>query len=160
VGVAALIVLLSNVWLLAEDVRRGRRMYVSVHQSYQAATPTTCWLTSGWAPPLWYLWPGTTTNILGILATGTDPAVQSRLLTQSLRRCFCESGAVWTDTTERDSSNVASLSRHFDYSAVDLTTILPPVASSESVAVAPGVHVYPQPARERICGAVAAAIVR
>jgi hypothetical protein len=160
VGVAALIVLVSNVWLLADSVRHGRRMYSSVHQSYQHATPTTCWLTSGWAPPLWYVWPGTTTNILGILATGTDPAVQSRLLTQSLRRCFCESGAVWTDTTERDGANVASLSRHFDYNAVDLTRILLPVASSESVAVAPGVHAYPQPARERICGAVTAAVAR
>lgn len=160
VAFAALIVLVSNVWLLAESVRRGRRMYSSVHQSYQHATPTTCWLTSGWAPPLWYLWPGTTTNILGILATGTDPAVQSRLLTQSLRRCFCESGAVWTDTTGGDSANVASLSRHFDYSAVDLTTILLPVAPAESGAVAPGVHVYPQPARERVCGAVTVAVGR
>lgn len=159
VGVAGLIVLLTNVWLLAEDVRRGRLMYGSVHRAYQAATPTTCWLTSGWAPPLWYLWPGTTTNILGILATGTDPAVQSRLLTVSLRRCFCESGAVWTDASETG-SNVAALSRHFDYSAVDLTTILPPVASPEPVAAAPGVHVYPQPARERICRAVSVAALR
>ena len=160
VGAAALIVLLSNVWLLAEHVRGGRLIYTSVHQAYQTATPSTCWFTSGWASPLWYLWPGTTTNVLGTLATGIDPAVQSRLLTRSLRRCFCESDAVWTDTTERDGASVASLARHFDYSAVDLTTVLLPSASVEPLAVASGVHVYPEPGRERICRAVLAADVR
>jgi hypothetical protein len=160
VGIAALIVLVSNGWLLAEDVRGGRQMYTNVRQAYQAATPATCWLTSGWAPPLLYLWPGTTTNILGTLATGRDPAIQARSLTQSLRRCFCESDSVWTDTTDRDSAIVASLARHFDYGAVDLTTVLLPSSSPDTVTFAPGVHLYPQPARERICRAVTAADVR
>lgn len=160
VGVAALIVLVSNVWLLAEDVRRGRRLYSNVHRAYQAATPATCWLTTGWAPPLFYLWPGTTTNMLGTLATGTEPATQARLLTRSLRRCFCESDAVWTDTTERDGAVVVALSRHFDYDAFDLTTILLPSTSVDPVAVAPGVYVYPRPGRERICGVLTAADVR
>ena len=156
-GVAALIVLVSNVWLLAGDVRRGRRVYTSVSQAYQSATPDTCWLTSNWVPPLWYLWPGTSTNILGTLGTGTDPAIQARALTRSLRRCFCESDAVWTDTTEHDSAIVASLARHFDYSAVDLTTILLPSPPVGTVTVTPDVLVYPQPARDRICRVVTAA---
>ena len=160
VGVAALIVLLSNSWLVAEDVRGGRRMYAVLHQAYQAATPATCWLTSGWAAPLLYLWPGTTTNILGTLATGSDPAIQARVLTQSLRRCFCESDSVWTDTTEHDSAIVASVARHFDYDAVDLTTILLPSPPSETVPVTPDVHVYPQPARDRICRVATAADAR
>jgi hypothetical protein len=150
-AVAAVIVLASNGWLLAEEVRRGRHMYTSVRQAYEAATPATCWFTSGWAPPLLYLWPGTTSNILGTLATGTDPDTQARSLTQSVRRCFCESDSVWTDTTEQDSTIVASLARHFDYDALDLTAILLPAAALETDPVAPGVHVYPRPARERAC---------
>jgi hypothetical protein len=157
VGVAALMVFLSNSWLVVEDVRDGRRMYAAAHQAYQAATPATCWLTSGWGPPLLYLWPGTTTNILGTLATGSEPAIQARALTRSLRRCFCESDSVWTDTTEHDSAIVASVARHFDYGAVDLTTILVPSPPSETATLTPGVHVYPQPVRDRMCRVVTAA---
>jgi hypothetical protein len=161
IAVAALLVLLSNGWLVAEEVRRGRRLYASVQQSYGSAGPTTCWMTSGWAPPMPYLWPGTTAPILGTLATGSVPAVQTADLTRSLRRCFCDSASVWTDTSKEDGAMVANLARHFDYGVVDLTTILfDQVRTVVPKDTPPGVHVYSEQDRERICQAVTAAEIR
>jgi hypothetical protein len=156
IAVAASLVLLSNGWLLAEEIQRGRRLHAALGQAYAAATPTTCWMTSGWAPPMWYLWPGTTTPVLGILSTGSDPRAQAVVLTESLRSCFCDSTSVWTDTTAHDSSVVASLAGHFDYRDVDLATLL--LAESTSRSEPPtGIYVYPEPARRQICGVVTAA---
>jgi len=161
IAIAALLVLLSNGWLLAEQVRRGRSLYTSVQQLYRAASPTTCWMTSEWAPPLAYLWPGTTAPILGTLATGSDPAIQAAELTRSLRRCFCDSASVWTDTTKQDGAMVTDLARHFDYAVVDLTTILFDAAQNPAPrATPPGVHVYLDQDRQRICHAVTAAGIR
>ena len=161
IAIGALLVLLSNGWLLAEEISRGRRLYASVQQPYRAAGPTTCWITSGWTPPLAYLWPGTTAPILGTLATGSDPAIQTAELTRSLRRCFCDSASVWTDTTLRDETLIANLARHFDYGVVDLTTLLlDPARTPVSVLTPPGVHVYPDQDRQRICHAVRAAETR
>jgi hypothetical protein len=161
IAIGALLVLLSNGWLLAEEVRRGRRLYASVQQTYRAAGPSTCWMTSGWAPPVLYLWPGTAAPILGTLATGNDPAIQAGELTRSLRRCFCDSASVWTDTTKQDGPMVADLARHFDYGVVDLTTILfDPAQTVVPMDTPPGIHVYLDQDRQRICHAVTAAEIR
>jgi hypothetical protein len=161
IAIAGLLVLLSNGWLLAEDVRRGRHLYASVQQAYRAAGPTTCWMTSGWAPPLAYLWPGRTAPLLGTLATGSDPSIQAVELTRSLRRCFCDSASVWTDTTQRDGGIVANLAHHFDYGAVDLTMILlDPARTPVPVMTTPDVYAYLDQDRQRICHAVSAAKTR
>lgn len=86
---AALLVFAVNGWVLASDVARGRQLYASSQAAYRRASPTSCWMTSGWAPPFHYLWPGTTTGMIATLATGIDPATQARALTASLRDCFC-----------------------------------------------------------------------
>jgi hypothetical protein len=118
-------------------------------------------MTSGWAAPMPYLWPGTTAPILGTLATGSDPAVQAAALTQSLRRCFCESAFVWTDTTKQDAPMVGDLARHFAYGVVDLTTILlDPASDVGPKETPPGVHIYAENDRERICRSVTAAEIR
>jgi len=161
IAVAALLVLFSNGWLLAEDIRRGRRLHTSVQQLYGGAGPTTCWMTSGWAPPMPHLWPGITAPILGTLATGSDPAVQARQLTRSLRRCFCDSASVWTDTTSRDGPMVADLARHFDYGVVDLTTVLvDPLPAGVPGDTPLRVQIYSNQDRERICRTVTAAEIR
>jgi hypothetical protein len=161
IAVAALLVLLSNGWLLAEDIRRGRLLHTSVQHLYGAAGPTTCWMTSGWAPPMPHLWPGITAPVLGTLATGSDPAVQARQLTRSLRRCFCDSSSVWTDTTRRDGPLVADLARHFDYGVVDLTTVLvDPLPASVPSDTPLNVQIYSDQDRERICRTVTAAEIR
>ena len=161
IAVAALLVLLSNGWLLAEEIRRGRRLHTSVQQLYGAAGPTTCWMTNGWAPPMPHLWPGITAPILGTLATGSDPAVQTGQLTRSLRRCFCDSAAVWTDTTRQDARLVADLARHFDYGVVDLTTVLvDPLPAGVPSDTPLSVHVYSDQDRQRICRMVTAAEIR
>jgi len=151
--VAATIVVAANAWLVAEQVREGRGHYRNARVAYASATPSTCWLTSGWTPPFAYLWPGSSTPILGTLATGTDPAAQRATLTASLRHCFCESDKVWTDTTSRDAEVVTSIARHFDYRDIDLTSVLmdPPEAEGNAV---PDLWVYSESVRQRACRAL------
>jgi len=151
--IAATIVLAANGWLVGEQIREGRDRYQDAHLTFASATPSTCWLTSGWTPPFAYLWPGSSTPILGTLATGTDPAAQRAALTRSLRHCFCESDYVWTDTPSRDAEVVTSIARHFDYRDIDLPSVLigPEEADGNSV---PGVWVYSDPARQRACRAL------
>lgn len=148
---AAAAVLISNTWIVARDVRRGRELSAAVQADSARATPTTCWFTSGWSPPVSYLWPGTTVPVLGILATGNDPAMQAAALTVALRRCFCESDAVWTDTSSRDADVVISLAGHFDYTAIDLKSVLVDPPERPSSFWLSGVHVYPTADQQRIC---------
>lgn len=147
---AATAVLIANTSLVVHDIRRGRELSAAVREEYRRATPATCWLTSGWSPPFSYLWPGTTVPILGMLATGSDPSTQSSGLTTALRHCFCESDAVWTDTSTRDADTLASLARHFDYTALDLRSVLADAGPWNHLSL-PGAHVYSSPEQRRIC---------
>lgn len=149
-GLAAAAVLIANAWLLTGEVMRGRVRYAAATHAYGSATPTTCWMASGWAPPMSYLWPGTTAPILGTLATGSEPVVQAAALTGSLRRCFCGSTAVWTDATSLDGPMLADLARHFGYRAVDLPALLPDPAQSAAGPL-PGTQIYPDPSRRLLC---------
>ena len=151
--VTATIVLAANAWLLSQQIQQGRDHYRDARVTYANATPSTCWLTSGWTPPFAYLWPGSATTILGTLATGTDPESQRAALTASLQHCFCDSERVWTDTTSRDAEVVRSIAGHFDYTAVDLGSVLidPKEADGNPI---PGVVMYSNPARERACQAL------
>ncbi len=147
---AATAVLIANTSLVVHDIRRGRELSAAVREEYRRATPATCWLTSGWSPPFSYLWPGTTVPILGMLATGSDPSTQSSGLTTALRHCFCESDAVWTNTSTRDADTLASLARHFDYTALDLRSVLADAGPWNHLSL-PGAHVYSSPEQRRIC---------
>jgi hypothetical protein len=153
VFMTATIVLATNAWLVGEQIREGRDRYRDARAIYASATPSTCWLTSGWTPPFPYLWPGNVTPILGTLATGTDPAAQRAALTASLRHCLCESDAVWTDTTSRDAGVVTSIARHFEYRDTDLALVLIDSRDVDGNSV-PGVWVYSDSARQRRCRAV------
>lgn len=148
--ITATIVLAANAWLVGEQIRQGRDHYKDAQVTFATATPSTCWLTSGWTPPFAYLWPGSATPILGTLATGTDPEAQRAVLTASLRHCLCESDRVWTDTTTRDMQVVTSIARHFDYRDIDLPSVLidPREANENSV---PNVWLYSDSVRERAC---------
>jgi hypothetical protein len=151
--VAAIIVLAANTWVVSEQIRHGRDRYRDARLTYASATASTCWLTSGWTPPFAYLWPGSATPILGTLATGTDPEVQRTALTASLRRCFCQSDKVWTDTTSRDADVVSSVARHFEYRDIDLPSVLidPHEATGNFV---PSVWRYSESTRQRACRTV------
>ena len=141
----------ANVWLLAGDISGGRRDYDTIRSAYQQARPPTCWMTTGWAPPFWYLWPGTTAPILGTLATGLDARQQAEALTDSLRRCFCDSSAVWTDATARDAALVATLADHFEYRDRDLRPML---LDDSQPMLTPGIRVYPEARRQDVCSAL------
>jgi len=150
---AASAVLISNTGLVVQDIRRGRELAAAVRQDYRRATSTTCWFTSGWSPPFPYLWPGTTVPVLGMLATGSDPATQSSALTTALRRCFCESDAVWTDASTGDAEMLASLARHFDYRSIDLRSVLVDSTELNGLSI-PGAYGYSKQARDRVCRSV------
>ena len=150
---SAVIVMAANGWLLSEQIRRGREHYGDARSAFASATTSTCWFTSGWAPPFPYLWPGTVTPVLGTLGTGTEPDAQRAALTTALRRCFCDSEAVWTDTTARDAQVVRSVAGHFGYSRIDLASVLidPNDASGNPV---PSLWIYSAAARDRACRAL------
>src|SRR5262249_5609200 len=131
-------------------IQRGRELYFAIKEQYGRATPSTCWFTSGWAPPVSYLWPGTTVPVLGILATGDDPSAQASVLTTALRGCFCESDAVWTDSSSRDAGVLSSLARHFDYTSIDLKSLLAGPPELAHLPAAAG-YLYSHGAQTRIC---------
>ena len=151
IWIAAAIALALNGWLVSEEVRRGRDSASGARAAYAAATPSTCWLTTGWAPPFPYLWPGTTAPMLGTLATGIQPTDQRAALTTALRRCFCESTSVWTNGTTRDADVVSSLASHFQYASIDLASLLIDPTEANATAM-PGVLVYSDAARRHACG--------
>ena len=151
VAAIAAAVITANVWLLAEDISRGRRAYATIRGAYQQAGPATCWLTTGWAPPFWYLWPGTAAPILGTLGTGVDARRQAEGLTGSLRRCFCGSAAVWTDATTRDAALVSTLADHFEYREHDLRSML---LDDSQPMLTPGIRVYGEARRQDVCNAL------
>jgi len=156
IALLAGIVALSNTWLVTHDIHRGRELYSAVTAQYARATPSTCWFTTGWAPPLPYLWPGSAVPVLGMLATGDDPSAQASALTAALHRCFCESDAVWTDSSSRDTEVVSSLTRHFDYTSIELTSVLADPRELTPLST-PASHSYSRPAQERACRMVALA---
>jgi hypothetical protein len=150
IALAAAAVVLSNTWLVIHDIHRGRELYFAVKEQYGRATPSTCWFTSGWSPPVSYLWPGTAVPVLGMLATGDDPSAQASALTTALRRCFCESDAVWTDSSSRDGEVLSSIARHFAYTSIDLKSVLAEPSELADLPVPAG-HLYSKPAQERSC---------
>lgn len=150
IALAAAIVLSANAWVVGRQVADGRRRYAALRQAFASASPETCWMTSGWAPPMWYLWPGTSAPVLGTLATGADPHQQSLILTAALQRCFCESAAVWTDTTASDTATLDAITTHFDYGVVDLTTLLLPDAPVPPTST-PEIRIYPADTQQAVC---------
>jgi hypothetical protein len=151
--VAASFVLALNLWVVGGELLRGRENYRLARAAYATATPATCWLTSGWTPPFAYLWPGTATPILGILATGSSPEMQRQALTTSLKRCFCESDGVWTDSTSRDAALVQSIASHFNYDGKVLSRVLlDPLDATPSPE--PGILQYGPSARHEVCQAI------
>jgi hypothetical protein len=149
----ATIVLLVNGCLVADAVRQGRERFATT-TIYERASPTTCWLTSGWSPPFSYRWPGTTAPILGTLATGREPVRQAAALTDTLRRCLCDSTAVWTDTSTRDTEIVRAIAQHFSYTSIDLASVLLDPSTADADRPMPGVFSYSNGSRTRACRAV------
>jgi hypothetical protein len=150
-AVLASTVLAVNLWVVGGELRRGRENYRASREAYATATPATCWLTSGWTPPFAYLWPGTSTPILGILATGSRPEIQRRALTTSLRRCFCDSDRVWSDTTTRDARMIQWIASHFDYAANDVLSRVLIDSHAAARTPLPGIVEYDTQTRLRIC---------
>lgn len=152
--VSATVVLLVNGFLMFDEVRQGRERFALSTIAFARASPTTCWLTTGWSPPFAYMWPGTTAPILGTLATGSQPGQQAMALTATLHRCLCDSTAVWTDTSTRDIELVTSIPRHFGYRSVDLAPVLLEPANAEGDPPLPGVLTYSSASRLSACRAL------
>ena len=152
---AAVAVTVLNVSLLAQDLGRGRTLSAQVRTAYAVADSRTCWLTSGWDPPLWYLWPGTATPFYGMFSRGPDPALQAREMTAALQRCFCDASGVWTDTDVESSVLVDSIARQFEYRDGQLSsTVWRPGDGSTEAGAALTIHHYAPAAAAAICAQV------
>jgi hypothetical protein len=150
--IAAAVVLTLNVSLTAREVAHGRQLYAQLRRAYAAADSSTCWMTSGFAPPLPYLWPGSSAAILGTLAADGSPEALAARLTQSLTACFCRASSVWTDTTIATLEVVEGLAEHFRYTDVSLSDVVFRAEDGTTRTDGPlALHLYSRDAALRVC---------
>jgi hypothetical protein len=136
VALAGVVLLALNGELLVAAIANGRAGRTMFSSAYAGASANACFVTSGYAPPFEYLWPGRSVSILGTLSLGSDPATQARVLTNTLINCYCDASEVWTDTADESAPLVSFLASSFDYHSVDLTALLPD--PQERVTKSPG----------------------
>jgi hypothetical protein len=119
-----------NLTYLARDIGRDRRLAHDIAPLFASAKTSACWLTTGWGPPI-FGWPGSICSMSQVLAAADTDQVDlminenNQKLTESLRRCFCESSAVYTDDVALDTQErAANLASHYRYAGVDLNELL------------------------------------
>jgi hypothetical protein len=128
-------------------------MHAAASDAYRHATPQTCWLTPAYTPPLPYLWPGTIVGVFGTMASGDDPARNAERLTAAVQKCFCESDAVWTDTTAAEAAAGQAETYSVGYRDLDLQRVFFAPGDGESFMLdAQPIYSYSHAAMERICG--------
>ena len=163
-GTIALIVALINVPARVEGLIQERAFARVVTPVYEAAGTQACWVTSGWAPPLWMRWRGQTCGILGtlLLGTGEDAnrllATQHRALTECLEACFCRSSEVLTDNMTSDARSVVqqqATSFGFDRIAIDDLLLRPGEGESLTPGDRPILRYRPDRQRQ-VCDAIRA----
>ena len=123
---AAALLLASNGWLLASDIYDGRQGHAEAEAIYAGGPANACFFTAGWTAPFPILWRGRTAAVALTLSEGTEPRAQEVALTRTLDECFCDSAAVWTDTTAESRRAVELLEEQFHYRQIDLGSLLAP----------------------------------
>jgi hypothetical protein len=161
-----LVILLSNFGTIVQGVRAERRTYAIREAVYARASPRSCWLTTGWGPVVSFRWPGKVCGILGTLAGGAGEDVDQLLhdvratLTDCIDNCFCHSANVFTDDMLADSAAlVTENARYFQYSTIDLLSILIPASRAPRVTSAAEprpIYTYASEDQQRICASVEA----
>jgi hypothetical protein len=119
-----------NLTYLARDIGRDRQLAHDISSLFAETNRSACWLTSGWGPPI-FGWPGSTCSMSQVLTAADSDQLETMIarnnqkMTASLRRCFCDSSAVYTDdVTLAWQERVADLASHFRFAGVDLRELL------------------------------------
>jgi len=132
----ALLVLTLNSVLLARDVREGRARFADAHRAYASATAEDCFLTSGWGPPFWHTWPGTSVPLISLFWASDEQTIARDDITGAMTDCFCRSARVWTDTTSDSEREVTRLAAQFRYGALPLGDYLLRPGDGSAIATA------------------------
>jgi hypothetical protein len=149
---AGMIVFVLNGVLLARDLQAGRRLRTETTALYRAVQPDTCFFTTGWSAPFSYIWPGTTTAIISDLWRTPDFPAAAHPLTSSLRRCFCESPSVWTDSTQRERESAGNLLQQFSYNPDPVLDLLYRPGDGTQIAADPkAIFVYSAARQAEFC---------
>lgn len=127
---AGIVVGSFNVTYLARDIARDRQLMRQIAPLYASAGASACWLTTGWGPAL-FGWPGSICSMSTLLTQArTDRldlmiAENNAAMAESLRRCFCDSSAIYTDDFVVSSKNsVAEFASYYRYAGPDLSRLL------------------------------------
>jgi hypothetical protein len=132
----ALVVLALNSVLLAQDVREGRARFADAHRAYASATAGDCFLTTGWGPPFWHTWPGTSVPLISLFWASDEQTIARSDITRAVTDCFCHSARVWTDATSDSEQEVTRLASEFRYAALPLGDYLLRPEDSSAIATA------------------------
>ena len=158
---AGVVVATFNLTYLARDFAHDRQLAGDIAPFY-ASAGTSCWLTTGWGPPL-IGWPGSMCSMNQVLAAAhTDQvnamiAENNRRMTESLRQCFCGSSAVYTDDMTLSSKEaVTYLAGQYRYVGADLTELLWSPAKGSIAFDRDGIviYTYTRPAQSELCNSL------
>ena len=153
------IVAAFNLTYLARDIARDRQLAHDIAPLFASADSSACWLTTGWGAPI-FGWPGSLCSMSQVLAAADTDQVDAmiiennRKLTESFRRCFCESSAVYTDdvtlATQERATNLAS---HYRFTGVDLNELLWNPSRGAIAFERDGIviYIYSRPVQSELC---------
>ena len=119
-----------NLTYIARDMARDREVARDIAPIFNSAGASACWLTTGWGPPA-FGWPGSTCSMTQVLTDAhTDQvaamvAQNNAAMVESLRSCFCDSSAVYTDdVTVSSQKSITELAKYYRFAGIDLTLLL------------------------------------
>jgi hypothetical protein len=157
-----------NLTYLARDIARDRQLAHDIAPLFAGANSSPCWLTTGWGPPI-FGWPGSICSMSQVLAAADTDQVEvminenNRRLTESLRRCFCDSSAVYTDDfIPAAQERAANLASHYRFTGVDLNELLWNPGRGTIAFERDGIviYTYSRPVQPEICDTLTTSIKR
>jgi hypothetical protein len=148
-----------NLTYLARDIARDRQLARDIAPLFASSNSSACWLTTGWGPPI-FGWPGSICSMSQVLAAANTDQVEVMIaenngkLTESLRLCFCESSAVYTDdVTLAAKERTESLASHYRFTSINLNELLWNLSRGAIAFERDGIviYTYSRPAQSNIC---------
>ncbi|HYL57441.1 MAG TPA: hypothetical protein VEU51_01120 [Candidatus Acidoferrales bacterium] len=162
---AGVIVGAFNLTNLARETAGDRRLARDIAPLYSGAGAAACWLTAGWGPPI-FGWPGSECSIRQVLTQAHTERLEDMIaennlqLIASLRRCFCESSAVYTNDVAEDSrEQLFALAREYRFDGFELNGLIWNRERGELAFDRDGIRIYRYSgdAQSQICASLQAA---
>ncbi len=162
-GWTAIVLLVAlNGSALYGELYQARQRFHAMTTLYAGATPKTAWVTPGWAPDFYYLWPGSLTSMMGTL--GSEEAQETTLQSagilsgtflESLHRSFCTADQVWTSDWTQDRAAVTlQWAKQFHFPIAHLERTFWRDANDGSIIEVdhgPDVYVFSKQRQQEIC---------